>query len=251
LVLLMPASVSAQRLPIPIVQSTTDESTAFARYIAWLHAPDPFTESGPVALAITASLPGLNKQGSLLAIREVGESERSEYGILGLEGDAIVLKRVIAPYLVAERHAEDLPLSSVLITPRNYRFRYVGVADTGDSAAYIFRITPKKRRVGLIRGQLWIDSVTGAPVLVTGQLLKTATDSTSGINVVREITFVDGRPFVRTTHVSIETRPVGRADLTIIESPLRSDPESSGSSLAAPRSGSFTDGSTASSKRWP
>jgi len=44
---------------------------AFARYIAWLQARDPFAESGPVALAIVASLPGLDKQGSLLAIREV------------------------------------------------------------------------------------------------------------------------------------------------------------------------------------
>ena len=88
LILLIPASALAQRLPI--VQSTTNESMAFARYIAWLHARDPFTESGPVALAVVASLPGLDKQGSLLAIREVGESERTQYGILELQGDAIV-----------------------------------------------------------------------------------------------------------------------------------------------------------------
>src|SRR6266542_2981232 len=50
LILLIPASASAQ--PLPIVQPTTAESIAFARYIAWLHARDPFTESGPVALAI-------------------------------------------------------------------------------------------------------------------------------------------------------------------------------------------------------
>ena len=249
--LLIPASASAQRIPMPIVQSTTNEGIAFARYIAWLHAPDPFTESGPVALAITASLPGLNKQGSLLAIREVGESERSEYGVIGLEGDAVVFQRVIAPYLVAERQVEDLPLSSVLITPRNYKFRYVGVADTGDSAAYIFRITPKKSRAGLIRGELWIEPVTGAPILVSGQFVKTPTVSDSGINVVREITFADGRPFARTTHVSIETRPVGRADLTIIESPLGSDPVSPGDPITTPSTSSVTEEPTSPSKRWP
>jgi len=98
LVLLFPASASAQRLaivqPTTIIQPTTmvqstivqpttpPESIAFARYIAWVQARDPFTESGPVALAITASLPGLDKKGSILAIRKVGESERSQYGIL-------------------------------------------------------------------------------------------------------------------------------------------------------------------------
>jgi hypothetical protein len=78
LIMLISASASAQ--PLSIVQPTTPpQSVAFARYIEWLHARDPFTESGPVALAIAASLPGLDKQGSLLAIREVGESERSQY----------------------------------------------------------------------------------------------------------------------------------------------------------------------------
>jgi hypothetical protein len=148
LVLLVPAGASAQHIPTPIIQTTTNESIAFARYIAWLYARDPFTESGPVALAITASVPGLNKQGRLLAIRDVGESERSEYAITEQQGDSIVLARVIVPYLIAQRQAEDLPLSSVLITPRNYKFRYVGLVDTGDSAACIFRITPKKRRAG-------------------------------------------------------------------------------------------------------
>ena len=48
LVLLIPGNASASRLPI--VQPTTNESIAFARYIAWLNARDPFT--GPVALEV-------------------------------------------------------------------------------------------------------------------------------------------------------------------------------------------------------
>ena len=216
LALLIPAGVSAQ--PLPIVQSTTPpESIAFARYITWLHARDPFTESGPVALAIVASLPGLDKQGSLVAIREVGESERSQYEVLELKGDAIVFERAVAPYLATQRQAEDLPLSSIIITPRNYTFRYAGAVEAGNKAAYIFRITPKGKRAGLILGELWIDPVTGAPVLVTGYLVTTTSRS---INVASELTFVDGCPCARTTHMVIETQPVGRAELTIIEVPL-------------------------------
>jgi len=226
MVLLIPASASAQCVPasaerVSMVQPTTTESIAFARYIAWLDAPDPFTESGPVALAIVASLPGLDKQGSLLAIREVGESERSQYGLLERQGDSIVFERAIAPYLLAQSEAEDLPLSSVIITPRNYKFSYAGAVETGDSAAYIFRITPKENRAGLIRGELWIEPLTGAPVLVSGCVVKTPSTSIRGINIVSEIRLVDGYPSARTTHMMIETRPVGRAELTIIELPLR------------------------------
>ncbi len=174
-----------------------------------------------MALAIAASLPGLDKQGSLLAIRDTGESERSQYGIVELKGDAIVFERAITPYLVTQHQAEDATRSSVIITPRNYRFRYAGTVETGNSAAYIFRITPRKNRAGLIRGELWIEPVTGAPVLVTGRLVKTRSTSIRGIDVVREITFVDGYPCARTTHMMIHTRPLGRAELTIIELPLR------------------------------
>jgi hypothetical protein len=226
LILLIPASASAERLQrlsgasSNCVQPTTNESTAFARYIAWLSARDPFTESGPVAVAIVASLPGLDRQGSFLAIREVGESERTQYGILEVKGDPIVFENVIAPYLVAQRQVEDLPLSSIIITPRNYKFRYAGAVKTGDSEAYIFRITPRKNRAGMIRGELWIEPVTGAPVLVTGDLVKASSTSIRGIKVVREMEFADGHPSVRTTTMIVETRPVGRAELTIIELPL-------------------------------
>jgi hypothetical protein len=219
LALLIPASVSAQ--PLAIVQPTTPpQSIAFARYIAWVHARDAFTESGPVALAIAASLPGLDKQANLLAIREVGESERSQYRILEREGDEIVFERAIAPYFVAQRQAEDLPRSSVIIAPRNYRFCYAGTVETGDAAAYIFRITPKKHRAGLMRGELWIEPVTGAPVLVTGYLVEASSTSIRSINIAREISFLNGYPYARTTHMTIESQPVGRAELTIIEFPL-------------------------------
>ena len=74
--------------------------------------------------------------------------------------------------------------------------------------------------------------MTGAPVLVTGHLVKTPSTSIRGINVVREIKFVDGYPCARTTHMMIETRPVGRAELTIIELPLcLPDPDATPSSM--------------------
>src|ERR1700693_218345 len=137
LLLLIPVSASAQPLatvqPTSIIQPTTPpEGLAFARYIAWVQARDPFTESGPVALAIAASLPGLDKKGSILSIRKVGESERSQYGILEVQGDAIIFERAMAPYLEAQRQEEDVPRSSVVITPRNYRFCYAGTVETED-----------------------------------------------------------------------------------------------------------------------
>jgi hypothetical protein len=213
--LLLPTTASAQH---SIVQVAANPSMAFAHYVAWLHARDPFTESGPVALEIDASLPGVDKQEHLLAIRHIGESERSEYLLLQAGGDPIVWKRAIAPYLLLQRHSEDLPLSTVMITPLNYRFRYKGVVETKDNSAYVFQITPRKKREGLISGELWIEPRTGAPVLVSGRLVEPA--SARSISVMRETKIPGGCSWLRITHVTIEVRPAGRAELNIVELPL-------------------------------
>ena len=68
---------------------------AFARYIASLQNRDPFTESGPVAMSIQASLPRFYKDADLVAIRATGEDERSQYLVLGMEGDGAVAEEVV------------------------------------------------------------------------------------------------------------------------------------------------------------
>jgi hypothetical protein len=193
------------------------ESLAFARYIASIQERDPFAESGPVLVEIDASLPGLYKQSSLLAIRQTGESERREWQVLQIEGDLTVTQEVIAPYLAVQDRVEDLPLSSVEITPANYKFRYMGVVGNGVASAYMFRITPKKNRAGLLQGQLWIDLATGVAVLEAGHFVKTPAPFVGRIEVVRDTRLFDGHPSVRITHASIETQRLGRGELTMTE----------------------------------
>ena len=215
LTLLVPASTLAEGPSINRLAPA--ESLAFARYIASIQARDPFTESGPVLVEIQASLPGLYKQSSLLAIRQTGESERREWQVLQIEGDLTVTQEVIAPYLAIQDRVEDLPISSVEITPANYKFRYIRAVGTGATSAYMFRITPKKNRAGLLQGQLWIDLATGVAVLEAGHLVKTPSPFAGRIQVVRDTRLLNGYPSVRITHAAIETQLLGRGDLTMTE----------------------------------
>src|SRR5579864_3732794 len=111
LALLIPINAPAETSMM--IGPASSASLAFARYIASVQERDPFTESGPVGVEIEASLPGLYKETRFLAIRQTGESERSEYRVLGIEGDAIVAQEVIARYLLVEAQLTDLPPSSV------------------------------------------------------------------------------------------------------------------------------------------
>src|SRR5258706_10505846 len=198
LALLVPARAMAEGPSLN--RLAPGESLAFARYIASIQGRDPFTESGPVLVEIEASLPGLYKQSSLLAIRQTGESERREWQVLEVEGDLTVTQEVIARYLAVQDQVEDLPMSSVEITPANYKFRYMGAVGSGATSVYVFRIKPRKNRPGLLRGQLWIDLASGVAVLEAGRFVKTPSPFVPPMEVVRDTTLSDGYPSVRITH---------------------------------------------------
>jgi hypothetical protein len=185
-----------------------------------MQARNPFTEAGPVQLQIDASLPAHGKSGSMTAIRETGASERSEYRAVEFTGDSTINHQVIARYLAAQQEAEALPFSSVAVTPLNYEFRYAGLVQSGGGTAYVFQITPRKKRIGLMEGQIWIDSETGIPVHQSGRFVKRPSVFVRRIDIVRDIEVRDRKAYLRRTHVAIETRIVGPANLCITERPV-------------------------------
>jgi hypothetical protein len=107
----------------------------------------------------------------------------------------------------------------VAVTPTNYKFRYIGSVANNGAAVCLFQIVPRKKRTGLIRGQIWIDSATGIAVRQEGRFVKRPSVFIRKIEVTRDTNLRDGLPYARITHISIESRLVGRAELTISERP--------------------------------
>jgi len=194
---------------------------ALGKYLVSTQERNPFTEAGPVAVDVEASIPSLKKQGSMQAVRRMGGSERSEYSAIRFDGDSTVKHQVIDRYLAAEEEAEALPYSTVAVTPANYKFHYLGSLETNGNAVYVFQIAPKKKSVGLIRGLIWIDSATGIAVHQEGRLVKRPSVFIRQIEVTRDTNLRDGLPYERVTHVAIDVRIVGRAEMTITERPLK------------------------------
>jgi len=194
------------------------ESLAFARYLASLEQHDPFTEVGPVAVLIESSLPHLFKGSELLAIRNTGENERSQYAILGIAGDGAAVDEVTTRYFALQEELENLPLSSIQISPENYKFHLRGEVKAGIGSAYVYDITPKKRRPGLFKGQIWIEAGTGLEVLISGRL-EGARSIGSSVEFVRE-TRLEGPGYARVTHLTFTIPVLGRSELVVTERPL-------------------------------
>ena len=198
------------------METNTPASLAFGRYIAGLKQASPWS---PETVEIDASLPKLERQGRLRAIRRLLPFGKPEYQVLEIAGDQTVRQQVIIRYLSADVRAAAIPASSIAITPANYKFRYKGAVKTGETVTYVYQITPRKKREGLIKGELWLDGETGAALRQAGHLVKTPSIFVKRMDIARETTLRNGIAEMRVTHLSVDTRLVGRAELTIEERP--------------------------------
>ena len=199
---------------IPV--SDPSRELAFARYVTSNVQRDSFRQSAPVGVLIEASLPGLYKSAALLAVRTQGEDKRSELHVLQIIGDGTVADEVIQRYFALRQEFDMLPLASVAITPSNYKFHYAGEVKTGGAAAYVYDVTPKKNRPGLLQGKIWMDSGTGDEVMLSGYLTDLPANG-GRVDVVRDTKLMNGSPIGRITHVSFTLPLLGRAEVMVTE----------------------------------
>jgi hypothetical protein len=217
LILALSAAASASAVTVDTMSvDPPAPSRALALYLASAAHGDPWSAPNGVLLKVDAYLPRLGEQGHLRAIRAWDESKTPEYQVIYLAGDTSVKQQVIARYLNAERQTAAMPASSLALTPANYKFRYVG--SSRGTPVYVFHITPRKKRSGLINGELWIDG-TGLVIHEAGYLVKRPSIFIRHFKIVRDVRLQDGAPYIRTTQIEIYARFVGRAELTITESP--------------------------------
>jgi len=218
--LLLPPTLRAADAAISVpssgVESAAAPNLALARYFAGLEGNQPW---GSENVEIEASLPKLKEHGRLRAIRRLLPLGKPQYQVFELNGSRTVKQQVIARYLSAEIEAAGMTPSAVAVTQANYQFRYAGQVGSEAGLAYVFQISPRKKREGLIQGVLWIDADSGAAVRLSGYLVKRPSIFVKRVDVTRETSLRDGVAQSRVTHLALDTRLVGRAELTIHEHP--------------------------------
>jgi hypothetical protein len=163
---------------------------------------------------ISADLPKLHKTGSMSALRMISKLGKISYKMLGFSGDDTVKKDVIARYLTAETEGQK-DNSQYAITPANYRFKYKGMLEQSGTHVYIFDLKPRKKRVGLFKGDLWLDTKTYMPIREEGEFVKTPSVFLKKVEFVRDYELQDGVAIPKQIISKVDTRIVGRADINI------------------------------------
>jgi len=165
---------------------------------------------------IDAQIPKLKEQGKWKMLRKISELGKITYSKLGdFVGDKTVQHEVIARYIQMETGGDTPQGQSIAITPENYKFRLKTKMTAGAQRIYVFELTPRRKAVGLFKGELWLDGATGMPIKESGTLVKNPSIFIKSMAFVNEFSIHDGVAWPSRVICHVDTHLAGRADLDV------------------------------------
>lgn len=185
-----------------------------ARYFAAVNAQSPRTRGVDMDMHFSARLPKLKKEGVLLAKRIVSSLGKISFAVKSFTGDNTVKNYVITKYMAGEVDLADHSIDSG-INPKNYKFKYKRTEQFNGRQVHIFELNPRKKRLGLFKGELWIDDETALPVRETGSLVKSPSIFLKKVIFTRTYAVVNGAALPEHVESTVETRIAGKAEIDI------------------------------------
>ena len=162
---------------------------------------------------IDAEVPKLQSKGKLQALRYISKLGKITYNALGFSGDKRVRNEVIARYLSAETQSQTGP--DLSITPTNYKFKYKGLQNHDGEDVYVLQVSPRHKKVGLFKGELWVDPQTCMPLRESGRLVKSPSIFLKKIEFVRTYLIKDGLAVPQHIESKVQTRIFGPVNVSV------------------------------------
>lgn len=212
LALLLPFTLNAADM----ADSADDPSSQGGKILTRYLQATQYKPSAPDAMEvdIDASVPRLNVHGSLKALRRISEVGKITYRVLGFQGDNSVKNQVIARYLQADQESQQH--QNIGIVPANYKFKFKGAKLVGNGKdVYVFQLSPRKKRVGLFKGELWLDSKTCLPVYEKGRFVRNPSVFFHKVDFERAFAIQNGLAVPARMNSTIQTRLVGKVNLSV------------------------------------
>jgi len=201
------------------------------RYLAAHEQQESALRGGAMEVDIDASVPNLQKQGKLHALRNISRLGKITYHALGFSGDNTVKNEVIARFLKLE--VEDQATGSdISITRQNYKFKYKGAATFNGRDIYILHLSPRQKKVGLFKGEIWLDAATCMPVRESGEFVKTPSIFLKKMQFVREYDIQDGLAVPQKLVSLNEVRFFGKVQMNVNFGKFAKDPDEDSASAS-------------------
>jgi len=195
--------------PSPAPETIVDQ------YCAASQAQEKSLQGASMEVDMDGYLPKLQKRGKLHALRRIAPFGLIKYDMLRFEGDRTVNKEIITRYLNAEADALREHRTDAAVTPQNYKFKYKNVTQADGRDVYVFQVTPRQKREGLFKGEIWIDTQTYLKVQESGYMVKNPSIFIKKVAFIRKYEIHDGLSVPKQVLSVVDTRLVGKAELTI------------------------------------
>jgi hypothetical protein len=190
------------------------EEEMVSRYLTATHEQQDSLRGATVEVDIDATVPKLQKHGKLQALKSVSKLGKITYHMMGFSGDNSVKTEVIARYLKADVDAAE-GAGNFSISPENYKFKYKGEDDWQGRSVYVLHVTPRHKKVGLFKGELWLDAQTYMPVHESGAFVKSPSVFLKKMEFVRDYLFQNGVTMPLHMVSKVETRFFGPVEMNV------------------------------------
>jgi hypothetical protein len=167
-----------------------------------------------LAVHIDACLPKLRRQGSMTGIKLISRTGHIAYRSLRFTGDNVVKTNVIARFLANDMDPSDRATETG-VTRENYSFIYDKTSDYNGLLAYVFRLRPKRKRVGLFKGELWLNTATATPLRLWGDLIKSPSFFIRGFRFVQDYQQLNQCVQPLRLLLTVQTRIAGEAEMAV------------------------------------
>lgn len=234
-------TTTAKPAPLGNADQPSDQTSAeiVNRYLQATQNHQNSLRGASMEVDISASIPKLKEHGTLRALRKISKLGQTTYHVLGFQGDNTVKNQVIARYLQAEQQGQgDEKLG---ITPANYKFKLKGerTTNTGEQV-YVFHLSPKKKKVGLFKGDLWIDAKDYLPVFEKGRFVKNPSIVFKKVEFERAFTIKNGVLIPQYTTSTIDVRLIGKVKIDINYSNFEQNAEAADADNQADSNGAWS-----------
>ncbi len=196
-----------------VAQAGNPPAGIIDKYLQATQTHEDTLRGASMEVDISAEVPKLKEHGRLRALRKISKVGQVTYHVLGFQGSNTVKNQVIARYLQAEQQGQGD--QSLAITPVNYKFKYKGNKDEHGQEVYVFQLSPRKKKVGLFKGEMWLDTRTDQPVFEKGRFVKNPSIFFKKVEFLRFFDIKNGAAVPLYMTSTIDVRFIGKVEISI------------------------------------
>lgn len=163
-----------------------------------------------------ADLPDTRQSGEYELKRQYAAPNTLQFTPVRFTGDGFVKSNVLIRLLQSEvDHVAKQQGPNMAIDDANYKFSHKSMEVVDGKTVYVYQVKPRKKRVGLFKGKIYLDAYTGALLRAEGQMVKSPSLFIKKIDFVQDYKEVDGFTLPFHLHSVAKVRIIGRAIVDI------------------------------------